>query len=178
MPSTRSRPKPLDRDGLWEYALRLLAAKSYSVSEMRTRLRRRAAEPADAAETLERLIETRLLDDERLAEGFARARLDNQGFGRRRVIEDLRRRQVPSKIAEQAAGKVFQEADEAELAARFLERKFRGKDLPSFLAEPKNLAAAYRRLRYAGFGASESIRVLKRYSQRADELETMEQSGL
>ncbi len=57
----------------------------------------------------------------------------------------------------------------------FLKRKYRGKDLGAFLKEEKNLAAAYRRLRYAGFSSGGSIRALKRYASQADELEGMEE---
>jgi hypothetical protein len=39
------------------------------------------------------------------------------------------------------------------------------------LAEPKQLASIYRRLRGAGFSTSASIRVLKRYSEQAEALD-------
>jgi regulatory protein len=61
------------------------------------------------------------------------------------------------------------------LIEAFLKRKYRGKDLGPLLKEEKNLASAFRRLRYAGFSSSESIRVLKRYASRAEELELMEE---
>jgi len=54
---------------------------------------------------------------------------------------------------------------------QFLARKYRGKNLAELLAEEKHLASAYRRLRTAGFGAGNSIRVLKRYAAQADLLE-------
>ena len=61
-----------------------------------------------------------------------------------------------------------------ELIEAYLSRKFRGKDLASWLSDDKNLMAAYRRLRYAGFSGGNSIRVLKRYTQQADQLEGSE----
>ena len=48
-------------------------------------------------------------------------------------------------------------------------------DLSAYLAEPSHLASAFRRLRYAGFSAANSIRVLKRFSQQADELDGSEE---
>jgi hypothetical protein len=42
------------------------------------------------------------------------------------------------------------------------------------LRDEKHLASAYRKLRYAGFGSGNAIRVLKRYAERADELESLE----
>jgi hypothetical protein len=50
----------------------------------------------------------------------------------------------------------------------------RGKNLSEYLKEPKNLASLYRKLRVAGFSTPASIRVLKSFSSRADELEELE----
>ena len=60
------------------------------------------------------------------------------------------------------------------LIEAFLKRKYRGKQLGAFLREEKNLAAAFRRLRYAGFSAGASIRVLKRYAQEPEALDALE----
>ena len=49
--------------------------------------------------------------------------------------------------------------------------------MPEFLADPKNLAAAFRRLRTAGFSSGTSIKVLRKHSQMADELEDGEESA-
>ena len=57
---------------------------------------------------------------------------------------------------------------------KFLERKFRGKNLGVLLAEQKYLASAFRRLRGAGFSTGNSIRVLKRYAADAERLEDMD----
>jgi hypothetical protein len=65
----------------------------------------------------------------------------------------------------------FAEVDEAAAVAQFLQRRYRNVVLSEHLREPKNLAAAYRKLRYAGFSSPASIRVLKKFSERADELE-------
>jgi regulatory protein len=86
-------------------------------------------------------------------------------------LRDLRQRRVAPALAEQAVKRAFRETDEIELIEAYLRRKLRGKDLGSWLADDKNLASAYRRLRYAGFSGGNSIRVLKRYAERAGELE-------
>jgi len=164
----------LDEAGLWEYAMRLLAARGYSESEIRQKLRRRAVEEGDVGKVLGRLRQAGCLDDKRFAETYARSRLENQGHGRLRVLRDLRRRQVPQPVANDAVEQTFRETDEAALIERFLRRKFRGTSLGDYLAEPKHLASAYRRLRNAGFTSANSIRILKRYADRADELESME----
>ncbi len=169
------KPKLLDRDHLYEYALRTLGGRAYSLGELREKLRRRAAAAEDIEGVLGRLKEHGYLNDKRYADNFAAARLENEGFGRGRVLRDLRQHRVAPALAEEAVQRVFQDTDETALIESFLARKYRGKDLGKFLGEEKNLAGAYRRLRYAGFGGGTSIRVLKRYASRADELEGMEE---
>ena len=73
-----------------------------------------------------------------------------------------------------ASDAAFQSTDESEMIEAYLTRRYRGKDLPALLKEEKGLAAAFRRLRSAGFSTSNSIRVLKRFSAKADELEDSE----
>ncbi len=170
----RSRSEPLDRAALTNYALKTLTGHAMSAAELRARLARRAADPADVDPVLTKLHEGGLLDDRKFAESYAASRLENQGFGRSRVLSDLRRRRVASQAASEAVNVTFEGTEETALIERFLERKYRGKNLAQFLGEDKNLAAAYRRLRVAGFTAGASIRTLKRYAARADELEETE----
>jgi regulatory protein len=171
----KRKPKMLDREQLTNYAVRALGDRAHSAGELRQKLSRRAAVPEDIEAVLTKLREFGYLNDQRFAENFASARLENQGFGKMRVLRELRQRRVAPKLAEQVAEKTFETTNETDLIEAFLKRKYRGKDLGPFLAEEKNLASAFRRLRYAGFSSSESIRVLKRYASRAEELESMEE---
>jgi regulatory protein len=166
--------KPLDAEALVNYALRLLGGRAYSTGELREKLRQRAERPESVDEVLSKLKGMGYLDDRRFAENYAAARLENEGFGKMRVLRDLRQRRVAPNLAEQVTERTFQSTDETELIEAFLKRKFRGKQLSTFLKDEKNLAAAFRRLRYAGFSAGASIRVLKRYASQAEELEGME----
>jgi regulatory protein len=165
----------LDLEQLKNYAVRALGDRAHSAGELRQKLSRRAASPEDIDVVLAKLREIGYLNDQRFAENFASARLENQGFGKMRVLRELRQRRVAPKLAEQVTEKAFEETNETDLIEAFLKRKYRGKDLGSFLKEEKNLASAFRRLRYAGFSSGESIRVLKRYASRAEELELMEE---
>ncbi len=154
-----------------EYALRLLGGRACSTGELRQKLRRKAENPDDIEGVVARLKELGYLNDKRFADAYATARLENQGFGKMRVLRDLRQRRVAPGVAEQAVQHVFEDTDEIKLIEEFLRRKFPRDDLARTLADEKKLAAAYRRLRYAGFGAGNSIRVLKRYAAKAEELE-------
>jgi regulatory protein len=138
---------------------------------LRTRLHKKAAHKEDVEEVLAYLKESGYADDKRFAGAFADWRRENQGFGKARVMRDLMARRVTPQVAQVAVEAAYKDSDEITLIEAFVARKYRGKDLKTLLAEPKNLAAAYRKLRTAGFGGSNSIRVLKRFASAAEELE-------
>jgi regulatory protein len=167
--------KPLDREALMNYAARGLSARAQSLSEMRARLKRKAACEEDVADVLARLKEAGLLNDRQFAGSFANWRKDNQGLGKTRVMRDLMARRVASGVAKEAVETAFEGVDEVAMIEQFLARKFRGKDLGALLKEEKHLASAFRKLRGAGFSAGNSIRVLKRYAAEAERLEEMEE---
>jgi len=171
------RKAKLDRDQLMEAALRALGGREHSTGELRDKLRRRG-DAADVEAVLQKLRESGYLDDRRFATGYAAARLENN-LGKMRVVRDLRQRRVAPELAEQIAEQTYSGTNETALIEEFLRRKYRGKKLAPFLAEPKNLAAAFRRLRYAGFSAGSAIAVLKRHAREPEILDALEseQSG-
>lgn len=171
----RKKTSKLDAEGLWQYSLRALAARGLSIGEMRQRLKDRAGDEADVAATLDKLKQYGMIDDRRLADTFAAARKENQGLGRGRVTRDLRKRRVAPSLVEEAVERAYKGSDEKVLIADFLKRKYRSVDLRAYLADPKHMASAYRRLRYAGFSVGNSIRVLRQYSESAAELESVEE---
>jgi len=166
--------KPLDIHGLMTYAAQALSARALTVSELREKLKRRAAEPSHVDEVLAKLKESGYLNDKRFADSYASWRKDDGGFGKTRVTRDLMARRVAPSIAIQAAEAAFEGADEVAMIEKFLERKYRGKDLGAMLKEPKHLASAYRKLRTSGFSTGNSVRVLKRYAAEAQFLEETE----
>ncbi|HEV2202675.1 MAG TPA: regulatory protein RecX [Bryobacteraceae bacterium] len=168
---TRNKPKPLDREGLMKYAARILSSRAQTISELRDKLKRRAADVHDADEVLARLKQMGYLNDQRFAEGFASWRRDHEGLGKTRVMRDLMARRVAPAVAKTAAEAAFKETDEIALIERFLERKYRGKDLGALLREEKHLASAYRKLRTAGFSSGNAIKALKRHAAEAENLE-------
>jgi regulatory protein len=173
----RIGPRRLGREALQEYALQALGGRAHSVSELAAKLRRRAEREEDVKEVLAVLRERGYLDDRAFAKAFAAWRLDNQGFGRQRVLRDLRQKRVAPSVAEQAVKSAYGETDEIRLIEAFLARRYRQVALNEYLAEPKHMASAYRRLRLAGFSSANVIRVLKRHSERAEELESLEEEG-
>ncbi len=169
----RGRPRLLDAAALLTYAMKALAARALSTSEVRTKLERRAETHSDVETVMAKLGEFGFLNDGKFAEHFAQVRKDSQGFGKMRVLNDLRTRRVPSDLAGDAVALAFSGTEEVDLVKAFLERKYRNTDLQAYLQDPKHLQSAFRRLRYAGFGAGPSITVLKRFAAAAEELEDM-----
>jgi regulatory protein len=171
----KRKPKMLDQEQLTNYAVRALGGRAHSTGELRQKLSRRAACAEDIDVVVAKLRQFGYLNDQQFAENFASARLENEGFGKMRVLRELRQRRVAPKLAEQVTEQAFQNTNETDLIEAFLKRKYRGKQLGPFLGEEKNLASAFRRLRYAGFSSGASILVLKRYASRAEELESIEE---
>lgn len=170
-------PRRLDSEGLFEYALRSLGARAQSAGELREKLARRAERAEDVAPILARLKQYGYIDDRRYADAIAASRLENQGLGKARVLKDLRKRRVAPALAGEAVADAYRETDEIELIEAYLRRKYRGVALNVFLAEPKNLASAYRRLRTAGFGSSNVVRVLKRFANEPEMLDSLADEG-
>lgn len=173
--AARGGLKKLDAEALWSYALRALQRKPHSRQELKQKLSQRAQSIADLNSALVKLREYGFIDDRKFSEAFAEARLRNQGFGRMRVARELRAKRVAPEVAAEAVDRAFSGTDEKQLVEQFLARKYRGKNLASFLAEEKNVASVYRRLRLAGFGSSALLAVLRRYSKRTDEWSEAEQ---
>lgn len=172
----KRRGQLLEETELRDYALRLLAARALTVAQLKQRLRPRAADPASVERIVTQLREYGALDDRRFADSFSSARAASGQFGRTRVLAELLNRKVAPKVAEQAVRRAFEGLDEDRMAAEWLERKYRNQDLVAVLAQPARLAAAYRRLRHAGFSSGAAIRALKRYSGQADRLEELEEA--
>ena len=170
---TPRKQRKLDEGELWDYALRILARKAYSAGEIKQKLGQRAALISDVPAVLTKLKEYGFADDEKFSETFALSRLRNQGFGRSRVLRDLRTKRVSAKTAEQAI-KDFAGTSEAGLIDNFLARKYRSKDLTVFLKEEKNLASMYRKLRLAGFSSNATLAALKRHAKHAADFEVDE----
>ncbi len=170
------RPKTLERDELLQYAVRLLGGRAQSTGELRDKLRRKASEATDVDYVLAKLKDLDYLNDKRFAEYFATRRLENEGFGKARVMSDLRAKRVAPALAEGAVSAAFQDVDEVDLIEQFLARKFRAKPLAQVLADEKGVASAYRKLRTAGFSSGNAVKVLKRHARSVEGVERLEDS--
>ncbi len=144
-PETESTDrKPLTQEErrrrTFQRAIKLLAAKSRSVSELRELLLQgRETNKTIAEEVIERLQEYGYLDDERFAFGYASLKVRQRPIGRQRLKRDLAMKKVPQETVDEALDLVFGETSEAELIDRAIEKRTRLRGRPTSRAEAKSL---------------------------------------
>jgi regulatory protein len=148
---------------LCEYALAALARRMRSVAELKRLLRLKVEANTDYGRTLVELIIRRLkdqgyLNDAKYAAAYSSFRRDNEKFGRRRVITDLKAKGVHGDIIAQAVDSAYQEINDEKLARDFLRRKR--------LVKPKvqkETARIFRQLIRAGFTTKTIFAILKKW---------------
>ena len=144
--------------------------RSCSVEQLRTKLRRKAQAAGDVESVILRLKDIGYLNDERFAESFAANRVENDGFGRMRVLNDLRAKRIAPKLAEKAVEQALDGKTEAEMLDSFIERRMHSIWSAGPIEDQKVLARAYNRLRRAGFSSAGSLAALKRLAARPEEI--------
>tara|TARA_R110001592_G_scaffold337300_1_gene623514 strand:+ start:112771 stop:113271 length:501 start_codon:yes stop_codon:yes gene_type:complete len=127
-------------------AMNLLARREHSLSELRTKLRRRFTDEQQLENQLQKLVADKLQSDERFAESFARMRA-GRGYGPARVRQGMREKG----LSDSDIARAFEaaEVDWGTLAAQVLLKKF-GADVPGDLKEK---AKRIRFMQYRGFAA-------------------------
>ena len=160
-----------------DYAVRALSARALTQNELKDRLRGRAARAGDVPEVMARLKQAGYLDDRRFAETYSRLRREDQGFGKFRVLRDLRARRVAPALAEKVVAEAFRDTDENALIEQFLRRKLRYADAPPRLDDPRRLASLYRMLLRAGFSSGKILESLRKLSARSEWVDSLESAA-
>ncbi len=101
-------------------ALYLLSRRDYTKKELSEKLRKAAGREVCAA-TAARMEELGLVDDENLAERYAREYCFSRHYPKRRAVQKLREKGIDRDVAEAAVEKIG--ADDLQAALAFLERK-------------------------------------------------------
>jgi len=124
----------------FERAVKLVAAKSRSVAELRERLlQSRQANKSDVEAVISRLKEYGYLDDERFAFSYASLKVKQRPIGRRRLERDLKFKKVDSAVANEALELVYTETTEEELIDRAIEKRIRLRGKPKDRLAAKSL---------------------------------------
>src|SRR3977135_4481613 len=158
-----NRPREiLEENTLYDYAVGALGRQMRTVAELKRLMRRRVPNDEMGHLLVEmvtlRLKEQKYLNDTDYAAAFSSLRRDNEKFGRRRVITDLKVKGVHADVIEKVIDQTYATVNEEELARAYLKRKR--------LKKPENekeSARIFRGLMRAGFGVSIVIKVLKNW---------------
>ncbi|HLK52808.1 MAG TPA: regulatory protein RecX [Candidatus Angelobacter sp.] len=169
------RPRKLDsEDELYEYAVGALGRRMRTVAELKRLLRPRVEAETEYGKTLVELIIRRLkdngyLNDARYAAAYSSLRRDNEKFGRRRVITELKTRGVHGDLIDKAVEAAYDGINEERQAREYLRRKRIGKP-----KDQKQTARIFRQLIRAGFASKTIFTVLKKWEVDDETLSALE----
>ena len=155
------------------YAVRALSARALTQGELRSRLQARAEVASDVEGVIARLKQYGYLDDRRFAETYSRLRRENEGFGKYRVLRDLKGRRVAPALAEKIVAESYQDTDEAALIEQFLRRK----RARLTVGDSRKLASLYRMLLRAGFTSGKILEALRALSARSEWVDDLESAA-
>lgn len=142
----------LEAEALYEYALRLLGRRAHTRVELEVKLRRRSPSLEDVVRVVNRLERQGYVDDTAVAEAYSVMRRDSVLLGKRRVLDELRRRGVDELTAENAVAAAFGDWEEVDLARALLRRKLGAASGDGKVNDPKQMARLFRALARAGYG--------------------------
>jgi regulatory protein len=151
-----------DKRSAYVDALHLLAGRELTAKQLRERLIDREHNREEIDRAIEQLLETRALDDARVAAAYVRTALKIKGRGRLRIQRELQEMGVERSVATEALAEAFGDVDERALIAAAIKKKLH--------AEPKittqaDYARVYQFLMRQGFssaGVTAALRALRR----------------
>ena len=172
------RPRKTDsEDELYEYSVNALARRMRSVAELKRLLRPRVDAETEYGQTLVELVIRRLkdqgyLNDAKYAAAYSSFRRDNEKFGRRRVITDLKAKGVHGEVIEKAVDAVYEDVSDEKQAREYLRRKRLMKP-----KDQKQAARIFRQLMRAGFAAKTIFTILKKWDVDDETLSALEEEA-
>jgi regulatory protein len=156
--------RKLETEGeLYEYAVGALGRRMRSVAELKRLLRQRVDAKTEIGQTLVELVIRRLkdqgyLNDARYAASYSALRRDNEKFGRRRVITELKIKGLHADVLDGAVESAYAEVNEEKQARDYLRRKRVQKP-----KDKKQAARIFRQLIRAGFGSKTIFSILRKW---------------
>ena len=159
---------------LYEYALGALGRRMRTVAELKRLLRARVDADTEYGKTLIELVVRRLkdngyLNDAKYAAAYSAFRRDNEKYGRRRVMTDLKVKGVVGEVREKALNDSFAGVDEEKQARDYLHRKRLKKP-----KDQKQAARIFRQLMRAGFGSKTIFTILRNWNVGEEMLEALD----
>jgi regulatory protein len=170
----RPKRKFYSEDELYDYAVGALARRMRTVAELKRLLRGRVEVETEYGQTLVELIIRRLkdngyLNDSQYAAYFSALRRDNQKFGRRRVVTELKAKGMHSDLIDKAVDQTFAGVNEEKQAREYLRRKRLSKP-----KDKKETARVFRQLARGGFSTKTIFAILKKWDVEEEILDQLE----
>ena len=143
----------------------MLARRELSEKQLRDRLIDRDHQRDEIDRVIAHLLESKALDDGRVARAYARTAAGVKGRGRLRVMRELSTMGIARDVANEALAEVFADVDERALIAKALQKKMRGRPRITNAAEHARL---YQFLMRQGFTPAGITAALRKVGGRAD----------
>jgi regulatory protein len=173
MPFARSKRILTDESSLYEYAVGALGRRMRTVAELKRLLRDKVEDSEHGRLLIEvviaKLKDQKYLNDTNYAASFSSMRKENNRFGKRRVIQDLKQRGVHDEIIHKTVTAAYAGSNEELLARDYLRRKR--------LQQPSNqkeTARVFRALVRAGFASKTIFTILKKWNVEDEVLAALE----
>ena len=116
----RQKKKPLESEAeTYDCALNLLSFRDHSQKELKQKLKLRGASQENIQESIEKLTDYGILDDERYAQRVYEAWLAKRVYGRLHLVAELAKKGVPTQFAQNILEQFTDDEEQAraELAA-------------------------------------------------------------
>jgi len=171
----RPKKRTYSEDELYDYAVGALARRMRTVAELKRLMRARVEEAeSEYGQTLIELVIRRLkdqgyLNDSQYAASYSSMRRDNQKFGRRRVITELKTRGVHGDLIAKAVDSTFEGVSDEKQARQYLRKKRMQKP-----KDQKQTARIFRQLVRAGFTTKTIIAILRKWEVDDETLAALE----
>ncbi|MBW4056768.1 MAG: regulatory protein RecX [Proteobacteria bacterium] len=151
--------EPLTPDQMYQYALRLLTGRDYTVARIRRKMAAREMTGVDLEAVITRLQREGWLDDRRYAERFAESALSSGRYYGARLRMEMRRRGFSPEVVDETLAPLLAESDELSEARSAAERRYPGFSYSAASDRDKRRVVGF--LQRRGFGFSAIMRALR-----------------
>ena len=155
--------EPQTAESAYQYALRLLTGRDYTVAGVLRKFAARGICELDANAALVRLQREGWLDDRRYGERFAESALSNGRFYGARLRQEMRRRGFEADLVDDVLGALRDNHDEGAEIRVIVNRRYPDFSFSAATDRDRRRIIGY--LQRRGFGLSEILKVLKGVQQ-------------
>lgn len=154
-----SGTEPLTQQQAYQYALRLLTGRDYSVAALRGKLAARGAGEEDVTAICRQLQSEGWLDDRRYAGRFADSALKEGRFYGPRLRMEMRRKGFDAALVSEILGALLSDSDEVAEVRAVVSRRYPGFNFSAATDRDKRRAVTF--LQRRGFGISSIMQALR-----------------